>query len=209
MTNQGLTGGQEALKRGFDIVLSGVSLLLLGWLVPVLAVVARRDTGGSGIFRQVRVGRHGELFEVLKIRTMRVQKQSSTTITTRDDPRITPLGARLRRWKLDEIPQLWNVFRGDMSFVGPRPDVLGYYDSLEGEDRVLLTVRPGITSAAAIEYRDEEMLLAVQDDPQKYNDEVLFPRKVLLNRRWLEEWSLATDMTLLLRTVWALRRTSV
>lgn len=209
MTNQGLTRGQEALKRGFDIVLSGVSLLLLGWLVPVLAVVARRDTGGSGIFRQVRVGRHGELFEVLKIRTMRVQKQSSTTITTRDDPRITPLGARLRRWKLDEIPQLWNVFRGDMSFVGPRPDVLGYYDSLEGEDRVLLTVRPGITSAAAIEYRDEEMLLAVQDDPQKYNDEVLFPRKVLLNRRWLEEWSLATDMTLLLRTVWALRRTSV
>lgn len=197
----GLTPRQAALKRVFDVAISGAALLLLGWLVPLLAWLARRDTGGSGIFRQERIGLHGQPFAVLKIRTMRVEGGPATNVTTRDDPRITPLGARLRRWKLDEIPQLWNVLRGDMSFVGPRPDVPGYYDRLVGDDRILLTVRPGITSPAAIEFRNEEAVLATRRDPEAYNDQVLFPAKVALNRRWLEAWSLWADVRCILDTL--------
>lgn len=203
---QGLTSRQATLKRAFDIVFSAAALLLLGWLVPVLAWLARRDTGGSGIFHQERIGLHGQRFNVLKIRTMRAQEAKGTTVTTRDDPRITPLGARLRRWKLDEIPQLWNVLRGDMSFVGPRPDVPGYYDRLVGDDRLLLTVRPGITSPAAVEFRDEEVLLANAEDPKAYNDQVLFPSKVELNRRWLEAWSLRSDVACVLDTLNSMTR---
>lgn len=197
----GLSVRQAALKRGVDVVLSAAALLLLGWLVPVLVVLARRDTGGTGIYRQVRVGRDGELFEVLKIRTMLTQDEPGTTVTASDDPRITPLGAKLRRWKLDEIPQLWNVLRGDMSFVGPRPDVPGFYDRLEGDDRVLLSVRPGITSPAAVAYHNEEILLAMQNNPEEYNRQVVFPAKVAANRAWLESWSMRADIRCLWETV--------
>lgn len=202
----GLTPRQQVLKRTFDVVVSSVGLVLVGWLIPVLVWLARRDTGTPGLLRHERIGLDGRRFEVLKIRTMAVDGEDHSSVTVRDDPRITALGARLRRWKLDELPQLWNVLRGDMSVVGPRPDVPGYYDQLDGDDRVLLTVRPGITSPAAVHFRDEERLLAEQPDPQTYNDEVLFPRKVSMNREWVEAWTLAGDIACIRRTLAAIRR---
>lgn len=192
---------QQRIKRAFDLAVTTPLLVALAPLIAVLAALARRDTGGSGIFRQTRIGRYGVPFQVLKLRTMRVDVEADTTVTTRDDPRITPLGAWLRRTKLDELPQLVNVVRGDMSLVGPRPDVRGWYDELVGEDRVLLEVRPGITSPAALAFRDEEALLAEEDDPVVYNRDVLWPRKVALNRKWLDTWNLAADIRCLLRTL--------
>lgn len=192
---------QQRIKRVFDLVVATPLLVVLAPFIVALAAFARRDTGGSGIFRQTRVGRYGVPFEVLKLRTMRVDVELDTTITTRDDPRITPFGAWLRRTKLDELPQLVNVVRGEMSLVGPRPDVPGWYDELTGDDRVLLEVRPGITSVAAIAFQDEETLLADHDEPEEYNRMVLWPEKVRLNRQWLDNWTLMSDLRCLTSTL--------
>lgn len=192
---------QRTVKRAFDLAVATPLLVALSPLIVVLAALARRDSGGSGIFRQTRIGRHGVPFEVLKFRTMRVDVARDTTVTTRDDPRVTPFGAWLRQTKLDELPQLINVIRGEMSLVGPRPDVPGWYDELTGEDCVLLEVRPGITSPAAIAFRDEEELLAEKDDAEAYNREVLWPRKVAVNREWLATWTLSSDLKCLARTL--------
>jgi lipopolysaccharide/colanic/teichoic acid biosynthesis glycosyltransferase len=132
---------------------------------------------------------------------MRVDPSHQTTVTTDHDPRITRLGSLFRKTKLDELPQLIHVLFGQMSFVGPRPDVPGYADSLRGEDRIILTVRPGITGPATLKYRAEEALLAGQDDPQKYNDEVLWPDKVRLNREYVENWSFLGDLRYIWETV--------
>jgi lipopolysaccharide/colanic/teichoic acid biosynthesis glycosyltransferase len=123
-----------------------------------------------------------------------------TTITTAVDQRITPLGRLLRRWKLDEMPQLWNVLKGEMSFVGPRPDVPGYYERLTGPDRVLLRLRPGVTGPASLAFRDEEDLLAGQSDPKSYNDNVLFPAKTAMNVEYYNSCSLLGDLRILIRT---------
>lgn len=195
-----MTPRQERIKRAFDLAVATPLLIALAPVIAILAALARRDTGGSGIFRQTRIGRHGVPFEVLKLRTMRVDVKLDTTVTTRDDPRTTRLGAWLRRTKLDELPQLINVVRGDMSLVGPRPDVPGWYDQLTGDDRALLEVRPGITGPAALAFRDEETLLAEQHHPESYNRDVLWPRKLALNREWLDTWSLSSDLKCLLRT---------
>jgi lipopolysaccharide/colanic/teichoic acid biosynthesis glycosyltransferase len=117
------------------------------------------------------------------------------------ESRITPLGAKLRKYKLDELPELWNVLKGDMSFVGPRPDVPGYADALKGEDREVLSLRPGITGPASLKYRNEEVLLATVEDPQKYNDEVIFPDKVRLNRYYLHHYSFWMDIRMVFATV--------
>lgn len=196
---RGMSLGQRLAKRSFDLALAVPGLVLAAPLIAVAALLARRDTGASGIFRQQRIGRHGAPFTVYKIRTMRAVE--GTSVTTADDSRITPLGARLRRWKIDELPQLWNVVRGDMSFVGPRPDVAGYADKLEGEDRVVLELRPGITGPATLKYRDEERLLQAADDPERHNREVIWPDKVAINRHYLENYSLMQDITLIWRTV--------
>ena len=141
------------------------------------------------------------MFRVINIRTMRVGTGLDTTVTTGHDPRITPLGRFFRRAKIDELPQLINVLLGQMSFVGPRPDVPGYADALEGEDRVILTVRPGITGPATLKYRDEETLLAGVDDPERYNRDVIFPDKVRINREYVQQWSLRKDLGYIWRTV--------
>jgi len=130
-------------------------------------------------------------------------------ITLDGDPRITSLGRRLRHWKLDELPQLWNVLRGEMSLVGPRPDVPGYADRLIGEAREILQLRPGITGPATIKYRDEERLLARQSDPVAYNDRVVYPDKVRVNLRYLHRWSLANDIRCILVTIGALKPASL
>jgi len=124
-----------------------------------------------------------------------------TTVTRRGDPRITPLGSLLRRTKIDELPQLWNVLLGDMSFVGPRPDVPGFADILQGEEREMLSIRPGITGPATLKYRDEEELLAAQDDPEGYNRDVIWPDKVKINLNYIRNWSLGRDIGYIVKTV--------
>jgi lipopolysaccharide/colanic/teichoic acid biosynthesis glycosyltransferase len=132
---------------------------------------------------------------------MRIDPTNRTSVTTAHDVRITPVGRFLRRAKLDELPQLINVLKGDMSFVGPRPDVPGFADALTGEDRVILSVRPGITGPATLRYRDEESLLAGAEHPEQYNREVLWPDKVRLNREYVRQWSFRGDMVYIWRTI--------
>ena len=161
------------LKYIFDRLAALVGLLVLWPVLAVVAVCVRvKMPGGPVIFRQRRVGKDGRLFTMYKFRSMTVGHGGSS-VSVAGESRITPLGAKLRRYKLDELPELWNVLRGDMSFVGPRPDVPGYADRLTGDDREMLRLRPGITGPASMKYRDEEELLAAQTDPQRYNDEVI------------------------------------
>ncbi|MEP0189429.1 MAG: sugar transferase [Erythrobacter sp.] len=193
-----MRGHQRILKRGFDVMVAGIGLLL-GWpVIVVTALLARRNTGASGIFRQQRIGRHAKPFTVYKIRTMRAV--DGTSVTTAGDARITALGAKLRRLKLDELPQLWNVLKGDMSFVGPRPDVAGFADALSGDDRAVLELRPGITGPATLKYRDEETILAGQADPERYNRDVIWPDKVAINLSYLENYRFLDDLALIWRT---------
>lgn len=197
------------LKYIFDRSVSFVGLVLLSPVFLIVAVVIRvKMPGGPVLFKQKRVGRNGRLFTMVKFRSMTVC-HSSSSVSIAGESRITPLGAKLRRYKLDELPELWNVLKGDMSFVGPRPDVPGYADALTGEDREVLLLRPGITGPASLKYRDEEELLARVAaegmdgymDPVKYNDEVIFPDKVRLNRYYLHHYSFLTDLRMILVTV--------
>jgi len=196
---QGLTPRQRLAKRSFDLCLSAFGLLLVGWLIVAAWIVAAIDTRGNGFFTQVRVGRNGRPFRVIKIKTM--DSGRGSTVTVSGDPRITRTGVWLRRLKLDELPHLINVLIGDMSFVGPRPDVPGYADCLEGDDRIILRLRPGITGPATLKYRDEESLLASRDDPEAYNRDVIWPDKVRLNRAYLENWSLRRDWLYIWQTL--------
>lgn len=189
------------LKSLFDRTMALVGLLVLWPLLLVVAILIRvRMPGGPVIFQQKRVGRYGRLFTMYKFRSM-VVSHSGSSVSVQGESRITPLGAVLRKYKLDELPELWNVLIGDMSFVGPRPDVPGYADRLEGEDRRMLLLRPGITGPASLKYRNEEELLAAQSDPQKYNDEVLFPDKVRINLDYLRNRSFALDLKIIVYTV--------
>ena len=189
------------IKYIFDRVVALMGLLLL-W--PVFVVIALliliKMPGGPVFFQQARVGRGGKLFTIYKLRTMRTS-HDGTSVTVAGQSRITPLGAVLRRYKLDELPELWNVLVGDMSFVGPRPDVPGYADLLVGEDREILQLRPGITGPASMKYRNEEELLARQEHPHRYNDDVLFPDKVRLNRYYLHHYSFAKDIQMIVCTI--------
>lgn len=182
-----------------------IGLLCLWPVLLVVAILIRiKMPGGPVIFKQKRVGRNGKLFTMYKFRSMTVGHGGSS-VSVAGESRITPLGAKLRRYKLDELPELWNVLIGDMSFVGPRPDVPGYADQLKGEKRDVLKLRPGITGPASLKYRDEEELLAKQPDPQKYNDEVIFPDKVRLNLYYLHHYSFPKDIQMILATVFGKR----
>ena len=132
---------------------------------------------------------------------MKVAGGGRTSIASKEEDRITPLGKKLRRYKLDELPELWNVLRGDMSFVGPRPDVPGYADKLEGRDRDILKLKPGITGPASLKYRQEEDLLSTVDNPQEYNDRVIYPDKVRLNLYYLDNYSFGKDIEMIVCTV--------
>ena len=178
-----------------------MGLLLLWWLILIVYALATIDTQKSGFFIQERVGKDGRLFKVIKIRTMRDIPGFDTTVTRENDPRITRLGRFWRRTKIDELPQLINVLLGQMSFVGPRPDVPGFADRLIGPDRIILTVRPGITGPATLEFRNEEHLLAQQDDPESFNRQVIWPEKVRLNREYIENYSFWQDMRYIWRTI--------
>lgn len=178
-----------------------VGLLVLSPVLLIVAILIRvKMPGGPVIFKQKRVGRNGKLFTMYKFRSMTVNHGGSS-ISVAGESRITPLGAKLRHYKLDELPELWNVLIGDMSFVGPRPDVPGYADQLKGKDREVLKLRPGITGPASLKYRDEEDLLAKQPDPQRYNDEVIFPDKVRINLYYLHHYSFVKDIQMIFCTV--------
>lgn len=197
----GLGSSQAFQKRLFDLLLASLGLILAWWLILLAWLAASIDTRSNGFFVQKRVGRMGKIFRVVKIKTMRPVAAFETTVTQRGDPRITPLGAFFRRTKVDELPQLWNVLWGDMSFVGPRPDVPGFADKLEGEERAMLSIRPGITGPATLKYRNEEELLANQNDPEAYNREVIWPDKVQINLDYIRHWSLGRDMKYIFETV--------
>ncbi|MBO4231300.1 MAG: sugar transferase [Bacteroidales bacterium] len=195
------------MKFLFDKIISAIGLIVL---LPIMALISflikLKMPDGPVIFKQDRVGRKGEIFTIYKFRTM-------------SDSCVTPLGARLRRFKLDELPQLWNILKGDMSFVGPRPDVPGYADVLTGDDREILELRPGVTGPASLKYRDEEEMLAMisksleegteildkeghaVNSVVEYNDRVIFPDKVRLNRLYFHHRSLWLDIKLIVATV--------
>lgn len=185
----------------FDRLVAFVGLVCLSPLLLVVWILIRmKMPGGPAIFKQKRVGKGGKLFTMYKFRSMTVGHGGSS-VSVAGESRITPLGAKLRRYKLDELPELWNVLIGDMSFVGPRPDVPGYADKLEGKDRLILNLRPGITGPASLKYRNEEEILAQVDDPQRYNDEVIYPDKVRINLDYYNHHSLIGDVKLIIETI--------
>lgn len=189
------------LKWIFDRLAALVGLLLIWWLLVVIAILIKvKMPGGPAIFCQKRIGQGGKPFTMYKFRSMTVGHGGSS-VSVAGESRITPLGAKLRRYKLDELPELWNVLIGDMSFVGPRPDVPGYADQLQGDDRRMLLLKPGITGPASLKYRNEEELLATVDNPQKYNDEVIYPDKVRINLYYLDHYSFVKDIELIIATV--------
>lgn len=196
-----LTKNQIFQKRIFDFVLSLFGLICFWWLILFAFVVASIETRSYGFFCQSRVGFHGDIFKVTKIKTMKEIRGVTTTVTQRGDPRITISGLFFRFTKIDELPQLLDVLIGKMSFVGPRPDVPGFADRLEGTERNILTLRPGITGPASLKYRREEELLAKVEDPDSYNREIIWPDKVKINLQYIENWSLLGDIKYILKTL--------
>jgi len=196
-----LSATDKFQKRLFDVVLSVVGICITWWLMVLAWFVASVETRSNGLFMQKRVGKEGKPFFVYKIKTMKPVKGIETTVTTGEDSRITSSGAFFRKTKIDELPQCFNVLFGTMSFVGSRPDVPGFADKLEGEDRIILSLRPGITGPASLKYKDEEELLAKQKDPERYNREVIWPDKVKINKMYIKHWSFKKDIDYLIRTV--------
>lgn len=189
------------LKWLFDRTVAFIGLCFLWPILLVVWILIRvQMPGGPAIFTQKRVGKDGKLFTMYKFRSMTVGHGGSS-VSVAGESRITPLGAKLRKYKLDELPELWNVLIGDMSFVGPRPDVPGYADQLQGENRLILKLRPGITGPASLKYKNEEEILAKVEDPQKYNDEVIYPDKVRINLDYYYHHSLWGDIRLIIETV--------
>ncbi len=188
------------LKWLFDRTMALIGLLFLWPVLLVVAILIKCQMPGPVLFVQPRVGKDGKLFNCHKFRSMTVGHGGSS-VSVAGEARITPLGAKLRKYKLDELPELWDVFIGAMSFVGPRPDVPGYADKLQGEDRIVLTLRPGITGPATLKYRNEEELLATVKNPIRYNDEVIYPDKVRINRYYAENYSFIKDIQMIFCTV--------
>jgi len=189
------------IKYIFDRLMALIGLLFLWPLLIILAILIKvKMPGGPAFFTQKRVGQHGRLFTMHKFRSMAVSHDDSS-VSVAGEARITSFGATLRKYKLDELPELWDVLIGNMSFVGPRPDVPGYADMLTGDDRRMLELRPGITGPASLKYRDEEELLAQVDDPIEYNDKVIFPDKVRINLYYLDHYSFWKDIQMIIYTV--------
>lgn len=189
------------IKYIFDRITAMIGLILLSPILLTTWILIRiKMPDGPAIFTQKRVGKDGKLFMMYKFRSMS-QNHGGSSVSVAGESRITPLGAKLRKYKIDELPELWNVLIGDMSFVGPRPDVPGYADNLKGEDREILKLRPGITGPASLKYRDEEELLAKQANPQEYNDNVIYPDKVKINLYYLHHYSFIMDIKMIIATV--------
>ncbi|MCU7542745.1 sugar transferase [Riemerella anatipestifer] len=187
-----MKGEQHAylkIKYTLARILAGVIIVVIFPLLLLLLILVSVDTFSYGLFVQDRVGQYGRIFRIYKFKTICPVSR-----------KISSIGAFLRKTKLDELPQLFNILKGEMSFIGPRPDVSGYYDSLKGEDRKLLILKPGLLSEASLEYRNEEYLLNQKENPLKYNDEIIFPHKIKLNLEYLEKLSFKEDIRILLKT---------
>ncbi len=189
-----------ALRRLLDVTVAGMLLLVLAPLLGVLALLVRATSTGPALFRQIRVGRNGRPFVLLKLRTMRAGAPGPV-ITSGGDPRITRLGAWLRRTKLDELPQLWNVLRGDMSLVGPRPEVPHYVALYTAAQRAVLLARPGLTDPASIAWADEAARLARFAEPDRAYADVVLPQKLALSLTYLERRTVWSDLAVVMRTV--------
>ena len=189
------------IKWLFDRIMALAGLIILSpVLLIVTIIILIMKPGESPFFCQQRVGKDGKLFTCHKFRSMIIDHGGSN-VSVAGESRITPHGAFLRKYKLDELPELWDVLIGTMSFVGPRPDVPGYADLLQGDDRIILSLRPGVTGPATLKYRDEEELLASVDDPIRYNDEIIYPDKVRINRYYAEHYSFIKDIQMIICTV--------
>lgn len=207
------------LKRIFDILASFCGLLLIWWIFPVVAfLIKKKMSDGPVFFCQKRVGKDGKLFTCHKFRTMML-KHDGSSVSVAGDSRITPFGAKLRHYKIDELPELWDVLIGTMSFVGPRPDVPGYADKLTGDDCDVLKLRPGITGPATLKYRLEDEMIAdyverkrkqgdtrsIQEIAVEYNDTIIYPDKVRLNCYYYRHYSFIKDIQMILATVFDFR----
>jgi lipopolysaccharide/colanic/teichoic acid biosynthesis glycosyltransferase len=188
------------LKYLFDRFFAFWGLILLLPIFLCIIILIKLKMPGPIIFRQLRVGQYGKLFTIYKFRSM-VVNDGGNSISVKGDNRITKIGAFLRKYKLDELPELLNILLGDMSFVGPRPDVPGYVDSLKGENRRILELKPGITGPATLKFANEEEILSKVEDPIKYNDEIIFPEKVNINLNYLKNQSIWLDLKIIFATV--------
>ena len=186
------------LKRIFDITLSLFGLIILLPFMLIIAILIKIDSKGPVFFKQIRVTKNGKEFKIFKYRTMRVGSDKYSQITVGKDGRITKIGSFLRKYKLDEIPQLINVLIGDMSLVGPRPEVPKYVALYTDEQKEILKVRAGITDYASIEFSDENDLLASEEEPEKAYIEKIMPKKIELNKKYLSEISILTDIKIIL-----------
>ena len=189
------------LKRLFDFTSSLLGLIILLPLMLVISILIKIDSSGPIFFKQKRVGKDGKLFTMIKFRSMSVVQKSKSTVSVKGDVRITKVGAFIRKFKFDELPELWNVLVGQMSIVGPRPDVEGFADELKGEDRLILELRTGITGPASLKYANEEELLSQQLNPEKFNKEVIFPDKVSINLDYYREQNLILDLKIIFATI--------
>lgn len=189
------------MKTLFDKISALFGLLFLAPILTTIWLIIRiKMPDGSPLFKQKRIGQKGKPFTMIKFRTMTVG-HSGNSISIAGEPRITPLGAFLRKYKLDELPELWNVLIGDMSLVGPRPDVPGYADKLQGENKKILELKPGITGPASLKYSNEEEILAKIENPKKYNDEVIFPDKVKINLNYYYNHNFLDDIKIIIKTM--------
>lgn len=201
-TSSATEGAEEAVRRAFDATAAAAGLVLLSPLLLAVAIAIRLDSPGPVLFRQERVGRHGAPFRILKFRTMRTDaERGGRQITVGDDPRITRVGAVLRRAKIDELPQLINVLRGEMALVGPRPEVPRYVARYDARQRRVLDVRPGITDPASVAYRDENARLARAEDPERVYVEEIMPAKLEMNLDYLRTRTLRSDVGVILGTL--------
>lgn len=186
-------------KYLFDYFLAFLLLILIGWLIPILVLIMSFNLGSFGWFSQERVGKDGRIFRIYKIKTM--CPTASYALNAQEDISISHIARMLRKYHLDELPQLINVLKGDMSFVGPRPDIRGFADQLTKEDRIILSVKPGITGPASLRFKNEERLLALQEDPDQYNRQVIWPEKVRINKRYVRHRTFCKDLYYLCATI--------
>lgn len=189
------------IKYIFDRIFSFLALIFLSPFLLVIFILHKiKMDKGPFLFLQTRIGKDAKPFRIIKIRTMKAGSEREGSVSTFDDTRILPFGKWLRETKIDTFFELINILIGDMSFVGPRPDVPGYADKLEGDDRRILCLRPGITGPASLKYRHEDRILSQQKDPKRYNDEVIYPDKVKINLQYLDNWSIFLDVKILWKT---------
>ena len=189
------------MKRLFDFIASLIGLIFLSPLFLLISLLIKLSSKGPVLFRQKRVGKNGIIFTLIKFRSMTVVQKNTSTVSVKGDIRITPFGKFIRRFKLDELPELWNVLVGEMSMVGPRPDVPGFADLLEGENRLVLNLRPGITGPASLKYANEEELLAKVANPEEYNKNVIFPDKVRINLDYYNRQNIWLDLKIIFATI--------